>query len=489
MTICFGYFAAECLAGYWCMNASVSSTPTDGVTGQSCPIGNFCPQGTPVPVACPTGTLSDSTGLSTAGDCQDCTGGYYCNGTGLTTPSGPCDPGYYCSRKAVTATPTDSGVTGDPCTTGHYCPGTTTSPLPCPDGTYMTNTGADACWNCTPGYYCTTGLAPDPCPPGFYCPEGTGVLWQSCPPGTYSTLTGLWHVDNCTQCTGGMYCATPNATSVTGACDPGYFCTTGSDTATPDVGNTGTAGPCPAGSYCTGTTVTPTGCPIGTYSNQTKLTASSQCTPCAYGHYCDSVGLTQPTGECWAGFFCLLGATSPNNPTTDATSGPCPVGHHCPNGTSYPLGCAAGTYNPSTGESSCTNCPAGYFCPENSTDYSSNVCPMGHYCPIGTGSMYEYPCDKGFYNGATGTQSVSDCVPCDPGKYCVSAGLSAPTADCAGGWYCVWGAWSDQPFDIAAYNESYSDCFCPNNKTGGQCQPGQFCPPGSVQPTPCTTGM
>ena len=353
----------------------------------------------------------------------------------------------------------------------------------------MTNTGADVCWNCTPGHYCITGLTPEDCPPGFYCPEGTGQVWQSCPAGTYSTATGLFDVSGCTQCDGGWYCDSPNATAVTGRCDAGYYCTSGSDTATPDTGNTGVAGPCPTGHYCGQQTTTPDPCPRGTYNNQTKLTAQSQCTDCSYGKYCGSTGLTEPTGDCYAGFYCLLRAEYPNNPTVDSTGGPCPVGHYCPNGTSYPLGCPAGSYNPTTGLSECITCPAGYYCPENSTAYLGNDCPVGHYCPAGTGSMNQYPCDKGYYNGIAGKQSVSDCLPCDPGKYCATPGLSTPSGDCKEGWYCIRGAWSDQPTDISTYNSSYSDCFCPANQTGGQCQPGQYCPVGSSSPQDCLPGI
>ena len=76
---------------------------------------------------------------------------YYCNGTGLTAPSGPCSPGYYCSASATTQVPNDGGVTGDPCTIGHYCPEGTAVPVPCAHGTYMNETGYESCWNCTPG--------------------------------------------------------------------------------------------------------------------------------------------------------------------------------------------------------------------------------------------------------------------------------------------------------------------------------------------------
>lgn len=433
------------------------------------------------------GTWSNSTGLATAGECTDCSGGQYCDTTGLTSPTGPCAPGYYCAGKSITATPNDT-TTGDPCTVGHYCPEGTAVPIPCPDGKYMTNTGAAECWNCTPGHYCITGLTPDDCPPGYYCPEGTGQIWESCPLGTFSTSTGLWDADNCTQCTGGWYCDKLNATTLAGKCNAGYYCTSGSNTPTPDVNNTGVAGPCPTGHYCPQQTTTPQPCPLGTFNNVTKLTLQSQCTPCSYGKYCGSTGLTEPTGDCWAGFYCLQGAQSPNNPVVDSTGGPCPIGSYCPNGTSYPLGCPAGTYNPSTGLAECIQCPAGYYCPENSTTYTGNDCPKGHYCLAGTGSMNQYPCSIGTYNDYTGKQSSADCVPCEPGKYCATPGLSVPTGDCTAGWYCVRGAWSDQPADITSFNYTMSSCFCPANQTGGKCQPGEFCPTGSDQPQACLPG-
>jgi len=82
----------------------------------------------------------------------------------------------------------------------------------------------------------------------------------------------------------------------------------------------------------------------GTYSNTTALTNSSECTACDYGSYCGTAGLEAPTGPCDPGFYCHLGATAANNPSTDATGGPCPVGHYCPGGTSFPLGCPAGSF-------------------------------------------------------------------------------------------------------------------------------------------------
>lgn len=38
-------------------------------------------------------------------DCTACSEGYYCETTGLTTPTGPCLFGHYCKRKVDTRAP------------------------------------------------------------------------------------------------------------------------------------------------------------------------------------------------------------------------------------------------------------------------------------------------------------------------------------------------------------------------------------------------
>ncbi|ESP01226.1 hypothetical protein LOTGIDRAFT_111743, partial [Lottia gigantea] len=172
-----GFFCSgssrDCSARYICLGGSSTPTPTDGITGSLCPEGQYCPKGTPAPIPCPLGTWSNSTGLGIAGECQQCTGGYYCASTGLKEPTGTCDARFYCSQGAVVSNPSD-GVTGNSCTIGNYCPIGTAVPIPCADGTYMPNTGADECFNCTPGHYCVSQTTPEDCPPGYYCPEGTG---------------------------------------------------------------------------------------------------------------------------------------------------------------------------------------------------------------------------------------------------------------------------------------------------------------------------
>lgn len=476
-----------CDAGYWCITGAAIPTPTDGVTGKLCPQGHYCPQGAANPVQCPIGTMSNSTGLQSSSDCPSCTGGFYCADLGLTEPSGSCSAGYYCASGASIPVPNDGGITGGPCTIGHYCPEGTATPISCAPGTYMLQEQAASCQPCPDGYYCTTGLTPQLCPPGYYCPESTGFVWESCPEGTYSNQMGLSNETQCTPCDPGYYCLEKNATTPSGICDAGYYCLSGSNTATPDFGYTGSAGPCPPGHYCQTQTSVPQKCPVGRYSDQTHLVASAECELCDYGTYCGEEGLTHPSGLCWAGFYCLRGARAPNNPTEDSTGGPCPLGHYCLNGTSYPLGCPKGTYNPLTGMDSCTECPGGYFCPENSTHYAGNECPAGHYCPLGTREPYEFPCELGYYNNYTGKSSADDCIPCDPSMYCGTAGLTYPTGLCDAGWYCTRGAWSQRPVDFG--NSTGDGCFCANNQTGAMCPPGHFCPQGSSQPLSCTPGM
>ena len=76
-----------CDAGYYCPLGSTS--PTQVI----CPVGHFCVQGSDLPEACRNGTYGPVTNLASEGECTDCDGGSYCNGTGLSSVSGPCDVG------------------------------------------------------------------------------------------------------------------------------------------------------------------------------------------------------------------------------------------------------------------------------------------------------------------------------------------------------------------------------------------------------------
>ena len=81
----------NCSARYYCSGNATNSAPTDGVTGDKCPVGSYCPAGSGSPVPCPDGSFTD-TELNE--ECLACMPGHYCvNGV---TPPVHCPAGFYC---------------------------------------------------------------------------------------------------------------------------------------------------------------------------------------------------------------------------------------------------------------------------------------------------------------------------------------------------------------------------------------------------------
>ena len=64
--------AGNCSAGYYCSSAASSATPTDGTTGNECPIGSYCPEGTATAKQCEPGTYTDT---KQNAQCLQCTPG------------------------------------------------------------------------------------------------------------------------------------------------------------------------------------------------------------------------------------------------------------------------------------------------------------------------------------------------------------------------------------------------------------------------------
>ncbi|XP_077045946.1 uncharacterized protein LOC143695621 [Agelaius phoeniceus] len=152
-------------------------------------------------------------------------------------------------------------------------------------------------------------------------------------------------------------------------------------------GSAGTVQPltCPRGYFCPGRSAVPVPCPEGTLSPLEGALAPTACRQCPVGRYCRGEANWEPDGLCSAGYFCHGGATdaTPRGTAGFPLSGPCPPGHYCPQGTPFPVPCPAGTLN-----------------------------------------------------NATGGGSQDSCVPCSPGAFCASVGLSSPTGPCSEGFYC-----------------------------------------------------
>lgn len=131
---------ADCNAGYYCPEGSTSPNQVD------CPVGHYCPTGSGLPEPCRNGTYGPITRLQSDAQCTPCDGGMFCNGTGLSAVSGPCDPGFYCPSGQSVPNPYDYR-----CPPGHYCLTNTSTPIRCSSGYFQNEYERDSCKVCPEG--------------------------------------------------------------------------------------------------------------------------------------------------------------------------------------------------------------------------------------------------------------------------------------------------------------------------------------------------
>ena len=281
---------------------------------------------------------------------------------------------------------------------------------------------------------------PTICPIGKYCEAGFETP-VDCPVGTYNPVTGGTSIaTHCLKCPPGRYCAIKGLSAPSGDCLPGYFCVESAETSKPSALDIISSrwGKCPVGHYCPTATALPYPCPAGSFSNSESLTAANECTPCTAGKYCETRGLTAPTGDCDEGFFCPAGESQPRNDLYK-----CTAGNYCPTGSSALIPCAGGSYSHLDYQEVCIPCPPGYYCPTGSTD--PIICPTGSFCF--TNSANHALCPIGKYMPDTG--AAEDCLACPAGSYCATVGLSAPTGLCDAGYYCTQLAYVSAPTSLA----------------------------------------
>ena len=63
------------ISGYYCTLGSADHSPTDGVTGDECPQGYYCPQGSEAGTPCPQGYYLNSTRNTVNTSCIVCNPG------------------------------------------------------------------------------------------------------------------------------------------------------------------------------------------------------------------------------------------------------------------------------------------------------------------------------------------------------------------------------------------------------------------------------
>ncbi|XP_032694159.1 neurogenic locus notch homolog protein 3-like [Lontra canadensis] len=476
--------SGPCRAGFHCIQAAAVPSPTDGITGDLCPPGHFCPKGSPRPTPCPPGSLLPIPGAMSQEDCQPCPGGWFCSRAGLSFPEAPCKGGWFCPRASV------SGHSpGTLCPVGHSCPPGSLEPQLCPPGQYQDEPGQSLCKICPAGKFCSFRIQrpgarptwPVNCPPGYYCPLGTWSPTQHpCPRGTFREWPGACSAKDCRPCPAGQFCSDSGSGKPfpDGLCSPGYYCPPGQTSATP------TSFRCPRGFYCPEGSPQPRACENGIFQPQE---AKGSCEPCPAGFYCEASG-TGPTAGgpnlCLQGYFCPPGSHS-------AKANLCPRGTFGPRrGASAELDCElcpAGMFCSSEGLSQPSGlCHAAYYCTGGAVSPTplrhkveapglsgNDICPPGFFCPRGT--VFPVPCLPGFYSSAPGLASEDQCLPCPPGHYCSHPGLShAMEAElCDAGYICLGGSAVPSPSD---------------GTHGYRCPPGFRCPPGAHSEQPCEPG-
>ena len=486
-----------CPDGLSIVNGACSCSPgyfLSASTCQICPANSYCPSGSTSPTSCGSGSLS-SQGSASISSCQSPQ--IYVNisidGASSTMnqsqfqnalPSNVVLTQYQDVLVAVQAS----------CFQGYYCPVDTTTPIPCPAGTY----------NSLPNIADPSGCLT--CPQGSYCPSAS-MLPTSCAAGSYMIGIGASQQSNCVTCPSGNYC--PLGTITPSNCSAGTY--------NPVLNGTGIASclACPAGEYCPLATTTPSVCSAGSYRGSTGGAQQGDCTTCPTGNYCPASSVN-PTN-------CSAGTYEPSTGGTDPTSClTCPAGEYCPLATTTPSVCSAGSYRGSTGgaqQGDCTTCPTGNYCPASSVNptncsagtyepstggtapASCLACPAGQYCPLATTTPSV--CSAGSYRGSTGGAQQGDCTTCPTGNYCpansvnptnCSAGTYEPSTGgtapasclaCPAGQYCPLATTTPSVCSAGSYRGSTGGAQQGDCTT---CPTGNYCPASSVNPTNCSTG-
>ncbi|XP_046718698.1 zonadhesin isoform X3 [Silurus meridionalis] len=482
-----------CPAGFYCPKGSSDPYAT------TCPPGHYCPRGTDLPLPCLPGTFRDSAGGVSIEDCLFCPSGHFCAQKGLTKPSGLCSEGYYCPVGQNSSQPAEHK-----CTAGYYCEEGSVTGRACPVGSYQRMGGQQRCEMCPAGFFCPhEGMTyPVPCKPGFYCPLWS-TIEQPCPAGTYGNQSGLTESSECTFCDPGAYCLGAGNISPTGLCVAGFLCFGGASLPSPVDNVTGMQ--CPPGFYCLTGSLTATPCPKGTFSVQSGLTELGQCQSCSPGFFCSKAGLTAVSGPCLPGFYCSDG--SPTAAPVFAVFGDiCPPGFYCETGSAVPTPCPVGTYlseSGGKGAEDCVPCPEGMYqdqkgqrvckpclpgfhCPSSThkSNVSSNplICPEGYYCPNGSQLGRPVPCPRGTYSNTQGLTSADECIVCPVGYFCGAHALVQPSGPCVPGFLCFLGATVPNPTDNNTGALCPPGVYCQLGVREGDCSPGYYCDWGSSNP-------
>ena len=335
----------SCISGSYCVSGSINPTPCpDGFTSAlssqtasscfSCTAGFYCKSG--VQTTCAAGTFS-SGGLSV---CTSCTPGSFCL-AGVSTPTA-CADGTYSAASASSQSNCFS------CPAGKFCKGGIQSD--CAAGTCQPTTGQSSCLPCTSGFYCPLGsINPTACASNLYSSPSaqSSSNCYSCPAGYYCKNGSQ------TACTlASQYC--PSSSSAPTNVDSGYYSVSTGGVNTAQI-------QCSIGNYCSGGVRYL--CPAGTYGIVAGLTTDKCTGLCNAGFFCVSGSTSATSQTCGfaaggysdsdvraAKYYCPQGISSVQTATSNeytlpedsvygkrtASGGICSIGFTCINGIKQP---------------------------------------------------------------------------------------------------------------------------------------------------------
>jgi hypothetical protein len=404
-----------CSSGYYCAEASISST------SEACPINATSPVGSTSinDCYCPLGYSGNA---FNGESCEACPLGRYKSSNGNASCQG-------CVNGAITTSIASTSIHSCECDAGYYGNASSTTTVPwcsiCPAGTWSIK-GSSVCSLCSMGSFGSTSGSTSSsctgiCSIGYYCPAGsTNSTAMSCPLHQTTVLPGGAAViaecfcqpgysgpngGQCQACVAGLY-STSGGNSACLPCLAGRF---GSSIA---AASPYCDGECPINHYCRAGTVVPKECKVNSIAPVNSTTSRSctcapglfgpnstntACSTCPIGAYClggDTYSLCSNIAANLTTF--IIGATSPELCA-------CQPGYTGTNGLGPCIACVTGKYSSIGGNASCIDCQAGRY--GNSTSLISSLCdatcPIDHYCPSGTIQPISCP-----LNTTTRTSSV-----------------------------------------------------------------------------------
>ena len=503
-------------------NASVSKVPTelvDSVNADEYFSGEpSCYKG-----AYRTGIGDDGTRVSTSDDSSfgwgacagytKCPPGNYCN-DGVKRS---CPPGTFGSDESLT-----THACSGPCPAGYFCPLGTTNPIPCGTGNYCP-LGSPAPFKISVGYYGLSDIdaisnsqAQRICDPGHYCRNGSRFV---CPGGTYGGTSGLSQEGCSGICLAGFYCPSGSTSATEMQCGgAAYFCPAGSSRRGRVLlgGGVGPTHLNDGAHYSIGTTPGDLG--LLQRERQKRCPAGSFCiggikSLCPAGRFGSRLGESNPLceGPCMRGYFCPEGSVRKEEHNCGGPH------HYCPTGSGAPVEAKSGFYTVELE-------PHEEIVLHDTVDYQryqqkygtgvrkthERECEPGFYCMKGV----RYECPIGRYGDTYGLVS-SDCSgKCAGGSYCLKHSIKKDENDCGGPHlFCPPGTGVPKPVTLGYYtvdgppNRRASEKHCElghwcnvttgersecpagrygghlglhNDTCSGNCTPGFYCPPASV---------